>query len=112
MRRDLSFARAAFVDRGGCVRYDNACDRFLRSWLRWADVRILFVCLAGISGTSAAFLPQTEIPEGTKIRVRLDQQVSSETAKVGDRVRLDVLDDVRVGEVTAIVAGTRRLARL
>jgi len=49
---------------------------------------------------------QTEVPDGTKVRVRLDQQLSSETAKQGDLVQLSVADDVMIGEVVAIKRGS------
>jgi hypothetical protein len=49
---------------------------------------------------------QIEIPEGTKVKVRLDQQLSSETSKVGESVQLSVADDVTVGGVIAIKGGT------
>jgi hypothetical protein len=49
---------------------------------------------------------QIEVPEGTKVRVRLDQQLSSETAKVGDVVRLSVANDVKMSSVFVIKRGT------
>jgi hypothetical protein len=49
---------------------------------------------------------QIEIPEGTKVKVRLDQQLSSETAKEGDPVQLSVTDDIKIGSVVVIKGGT------
>jgi hypothetical protein len=49
---------------------------------------------------------QIEIPEGTKVRVRLDQQLSSETAKEGAQVQLSVFGDITVGDAVAIKRGT------
>jgi len=49
---------------------------------------------------------QVEIPDGTKVRVRLNQQLSSETAKEGDLVQLCVADDIRIGNFVAIKRGT------
>jgi hypothetical protein len=60
----------------------------------------LGVCLPNICSA------QIEIPEGTKVRVRLDQQLSSETAKEGQLVQLSVADDVKIGDVVAIKSGS------
>jgi hypothetical protein len=57
------------------------------------------LCLPKISA-------QIEIPEGTKVRVRLDQQLSSETAKENELVRLSIGDDIKIGGVAAIKTGT------
>jgi hypothetical protein len=45
------------------------------------------------------------VPQGTAVRLRLSQNVSSADAHVGDTISLDVLDDVNVGTVGAIRRG-------
>ena len=50
-------------------------------------------------------IPSTIIPEGTKVKVRLEQQLSSATADEGQIVQFTVVDDVIVNEQTAIPQG-------
>jgi hypothetical protein len=50
---------------------------------------------------------QVVLPEGTKVRVRLDQHISSATAQEGQIVELSVTDAVMVGESVAIPEGAR-----
>jgi hypothetical protein len=50
----------------------------------------------------AAQIAQIEIPEGTKVRVRLEQQLSSATADENQPVILAVADDVLVNDAVAI----------
>ena len=45
------------------------------------------------------------LPEGTKIRVRLEQEVSSATAEQGQPVELSVAEDVKVGDMVVIKQG-------
>lgn len=46
------------------------------------------------------------IPENTPVTVRTLEEISSKTAQVGDPVRMETIDDVIVGGVTVIPAGT------
>jgi hypothetical protein len=55
-------------------------------------VTVPLVCLAA----------QVEIPEGTKVRVRLDQPLSSATAEEQQPVQLAVTDDIILNEITVI----------
>jgi hypothetical protein len=58
--------------------------------------------------TSLQCLAQTNqviMPEGTKIRVRLEQDLSSATAEEGQPVQLSVADDVRIGDTVVIKQG-------
>ena len=48
---------------------------------------------------------QTVLPEGTKVRVRLDQNISSATAEEGQIVELSVTDAVKAGETVVIPEG-------
>jgi hypothetical protein len=50
---------------------------------------------------------QMVLPEGTKIRVRLDQNISSATAEEGQIVELSVSDPVKVGDAVVIPEGAR-----
>jgi ribosomal protein S28E/S33 len=50
---------------------------------------------------------QVVVPDGTKIRVRLDQAISSATADQGQSVELSVTEPVKVGDVIAIPEGAR-----
>ncbi|MBI4904015.1 MAG: PEGA domain-containing protein [Acidobacteria bacterium] len=51
-------------------------------------------------------LAQVQIPDGTKIRVRLEQPISSATAEDGQVVSLSVADPVRVGNAIVIPQGS------
>ncbi len=68
------------------------------------NIQSLAICLA-IGSLLPYCSAQIEIPDGTKVRVRLDQQLSSETAHAGDLVQFSVADEVKVGEVVAIKRG-------
>ena len=48
---------------------------------------------------------QVQIPEGTPIRVRLEQDLSSATAQQGQMVQLSVADEVKVGSTVVISQG-------
>ena len=50
---------------------------------------------------------QVTIPDGTKIRVRLEQAISSGTADEGQAVDLSVTEAVKVGDETVIPEGAR-----
>lgn len=63
-------------------------------------VTSLLVC----AGIAAA---QVTIPDGTKLRVRLDQTISSATADNGQGVELSVTEAVKVGDQVVIPDGAR-----
>ena len=50
---------------------------------------------------------QRVLPEGTKVRVRLDQKISSATAEEGQIVELSVTDAVKAGDTIVIPEGAR-----
>lgn len=54
---------------------------------------------------SAAAQTQVIIPDGTKIRVRLDQNISSKTADEGQTVALSVMEAVEVNGLTVVPEG-------
>ncbi len=51
-------------------------------------------------------LAQVQIPDGTKIRVRVEQPISSATAEEGQSVSLSVADPIRVGNAIVIPQGS------
>ena len=61
--------------------------------------------LAAIFSTVCA--AQVTIQEGTKLRVRLDQMISSATADEGQSVELSVTEAIKVGEVVVFAEGAR-----
>ena len=50
---------------------------------------------------------QMVVPEGTKLRVRLEQNISSATAEEGQTVELTVTDGVKIGDTPVIAEGAR-----
>lgn len=50
---------------------------------------------------------QTVVPDGTKVRVRLDQSLSSATADEGQTVELSVSDAIRVDGTVVVAEGAR-----
>ena len=54
-----------------------------------------FICIA----------QELEIPEGTKVRVRLEQALSSETSEVNQAVQFSASDDVRINDIVVIPRG-------
>src|SRR5690242_2487660 len=51
---------------------------------------------------SASALAAQQIPEATKVRVRLEQPLSSATADEGQSVQLAVSEDVKVNDLVVI----------
>jgi hypothetical protein len=70
----------------------------------WIGVLSGVLLLSMIGAASAARLV---VPKGTQVTVVFDQALSSKTAKVGQRVRLHVAEDVVVGEQTVIKRDAR-----
>jgi hypothetical protein len=62
---------------------------------------IIFLALAGMLAA------QVTIPDGTRLRVRLDQALSSATADQGETVELSVTEPVRIGDQVMIPEGAR-----
>src|SRR5690242_5616132 len=50
---------------------------------------------------------QINIPDGTKVRVRLDQTLTSATSEEGQTVELSVTDAIKVGDQAVIPQGAR-----
>lgn len=65
------------------------------------------LCITIAALTAGAAYADTTIPDGTKLRVRLDQTISSGTAEEGQSVELSVTDAIKVGDATVIPQGAR-----
>jgi hypothetical protein len=61
---------------------------------------------ASVAATSTA------VPAGTILRLRVDKEVSSKTAKVGDRFDLSLVEDVMLGSAVAIPKGARAVGEV
>jgi len=68
-------------------------------------MRKLLLAPCILSGISALGWAELRIPEGTKVRVRLEQTLSSATAEEGQPVQLSVTEEVRVGDTVVIAQG-------
>lgn len=66
--------------------------------------RNMLLIAAALAGSTAA-PGQVVLPEGTKVRVRLEQTISSATAEEGQPVQLSVTEDVRAGDAVIIPQG-------
>jgi hypothetical protein len=68
---------------------------------------ITTIAIAMLGVTASGAFAQIAIPDGTKLRVRLDQTISSATADEGQTVELSVTEPVKIGDVTVIGEGAR-----
>ncbi len=57
--------------------------------------------------TASLAMAQAIIPDGTQVRVRLEEDLSSDTAQLGAPVDFAVTDEVRVGDTVVIASGAR-----
>jgi len=57
--------------------------------------------------TASMAMAQVMIPDGTKLRVRLEENLSSETAELGQTVDFAVTQEVRVGDAVVVANGAR-----
>lgn len=69
-----------------------------------ASLVLLAACALVMAATAPA--KTITVPQGTQVMLVFDQAVNSETAKVGDRVKLHVRDDVMVGSRLVVKQGT------
>jgi hypothetical protein len=86
------------------AKYCTATIRnaILRGVSMFLIIRIpLAVVFLGVS------IAQVTIPEGTKLRVRLESTISSATAEQGQTVELSVVESVKIGDLTVIAEGAR-----
>lgn len=68
----------------------------IHKWRHRSCVWFLF-CVAAYA--------QVQIPAGTRLRVRLEEDLSSATAQEGQVVRLSVVDEVKAGDTVVIAQG-------
>jgi len=59
-----------------------------------------------VCATSSVAFAQVILPEGTRVRVRLEQTISSATAEEGQSVNLSVADDVKIGDTIVVPQGS------
>jgi hypothetical protein len=64
------------------------------------------IVLLGLALSSIAALASQWVPKGTTVTLAFDEALSSKTAKVGDRVKLHVANDVMVNNKAVLKAGT------
>jgi len=55
--------------------------------------------------TASMAMAQVMIPDGTRVRVRLEENLSSATADLGQTVDFKVVEEVRVGDAIVITSG-------
>jgi hypothetical protein len=63
--------------------------------------------IAMMALTAGTAMAQVMIPDGTRIRVRLEENLSSETAELGQTVDFCVTQEVRMGDAVVIANGAR-----
>jgi hypothetical protein len=80
------------------------CGKKLQQFPKEEAMKKTLIVLAIFTSVAAA---QVVIPDGTKIRVRLDQTISSGTADQGQTVEFSVTEPVKVGDTVAIPEGAR-----
>ncbi|OFW36333.1 MAG: hypothetical protein A3J28_03295 [Acidobacteria bacterium RIFCSPLOWO2_12_FULL_60_22] len=69
----------------------------MRSFIRIS----IWFCLCGLAAA------QIEIPEGTRVKVRLEEDLTSATAEKGQSVRLSVVEEVKIGGTVVIAPGAK-----
>ena len=81
------------------------------SVLRMVIGIVLVSSMLGISFAGdrlVTFSPEDfSLPKGTLVNLRVVEPVSSETAKIGDRVRFEVTEDVKIRDIVIIPKGSR-----
>ena len=66
--------------------------------------KLLFAAV--LCAASSVAFAQVILPEGTQVRVRLEQSISSATAEEGQAVNLSVADDVKIGDTIVVAQGS------
>jgi len=70
-----------------------------------ATLVLLMVCAVAVAAATAK--KTIVVPQGTQVMLVFDQPVNSETAKVGDRIRFRVRDNVSAGSQLIIRKGAK-----
>lgn len=93
--------------------FDLSPDRLVALKEAGVNDEIISALINSVSASSAASRSQTTggtevtLPDGAGVRLRLRQQVSSATARVGDRVDFEASSDVLANEVVVIRKGAK-----
>ncbi|GEM_PF-3250938 len=61
---------------------------------------------SGLARNGAPTSTAVILPNGTPVRMRLAQTISSGTAKLNETIPFEVLEDIKVGEITVVPKGT------
>lgn len=70
------------------------------------SMRTTYLLAFLLAGAGCSLAPaQVLLPEGARVRVRLEQALSSATAEEGQSVNLSVIDDVKIGDTIVIAQG-------
>ena len=78
----------------------------MRAIVAWHGPAVAVLMAACSAGLLSFQEPELHLADGTRIRVRLLQFISSETSTPGEPVHLEVPEDVAVDGVVAIKRGT------
>src|SRR5437667_4689527 len=73
---------------------------------------LLLRVLLSIFLASSLCLAQIRIPEGTKVRVRLEQNLSSETAEENEPVQLIVTEAITINNTVVLAQGANVIGRV
>lgn len=99
---------AATVRQAPAKSFDMSPDALIK--LKTDGVRdVVIAAMVGgpaPNASSTAASNTITIPDGTEVRLRLAQRLSSASAKVNDRVRLEVVEQVVVGSQVVIAKGS------
>lgn len=114
MSDDIVLGVVARTDKAA---YDTSTEALLKLKSAGVSQRVIAAIL-GVSTPASESLPpaasstpvatgELTIPDGTEIRLRLLEAVSSKTAKVDDKLRLEAVDDVKVNGSVVIAQGAK-----
>lgn len=76
----------------------------MKVFVRLLTVAVILALATGLLAATVA--ERVTVPKGTNVNLVFDQALTSKTAKAGDRVKLHVRDNVKVGNKTIISRGT------
>jgi len=95
--------------------YDTSAEALVKLKAAGVSQRVIATVLGVNSSTSEsasassspAALGEVTIPDGSEIRLRLLEMVSSKTAKVDDKIRLEAVDDVKINGSVVVAKGAK-----
>jgi hypothetical protein len=85
------------------IRVLNKPDKRGR-YMKKILMRAVVVCTFALAAIAA--FANVWVPKGTQVSLAFDEAISSKNAKVGDTVKMHVIDDVLVNNKTVLAAGT------